>query len=73
VKVYRQVAGVQSVKEYDFGKFLGKGDMKQNPEILPQDMVIVPATKRVDVINSIWTGWGLFNIIQALVPGARLR
>jgi protein involved in polysaccharide export with SLBB domain len=62
-----------SLLKYDFGKFLSNGDPKQNPELQPQDVVMVPNRKATNVVNTIWTGWGLFGIVQSLVPGARLR
>ncbi|MBC8140107.1 MAG: polysaccharide biosynthesis/export family protein [Armatimonadetes bacterium] len=53
----------------DYGKFLSKGEKRHNPEILPNDVVIVPNVKRVDPINTIWTGFGLFNLAKSLLPG----
>lgn len=64
--------GIQR-REYDFGKFLAKGDLRQNPEILPGDLIFIPPVKRTDVPNTIWTGWGFYNILQTLVPGIRPR
>jgi protein involved in polysaccharide export with SLBB domain len=65
--------GVLVSREYDFGRFLSKGDVSQNPLIRPGDLVMVPEVRRTDVPGTIWTGWGFFNILQTLVPGLRLR
>ncbi len=59
----------QMVVTCDYGKFLRTGNAKYNPEILPNDMVIVPNVKRVDPISTIWTGFGLYNIMKSFVPG----
>ena len=50
-----------------------RGDAKENPEIKAGDLVYVPTINRPDVIGSIWQSWGLFGIVQAIIPGARLR
>lgn len=55
----------------DYGKYIKKGDARYNPEILPNDLVFVPNVKRVDPINTIWTGFGLFNLAKSLIPGIR--
>jgi len=59
----------QEVVTVDYGKFLRTGEARYNPEILPNDVVIVPNVKRVDPINTIWTGFGLFNLAKSLIPG----
>ena len=59
----------QEILHYDYGKFLKTGDAKYNPEIHPQDVVFVPNVKRVDPISSVWTGFGLYNIMKSFVKG----
>ncbi len=61
--------GEPKVTEYDFGKYLKNGNPALNPEIQAQDIVFVPNATRTDPINSIWTGFGLFNLARSLVPG----
>jgi protein involved in polysaccharide export with SLBB domain len=73
VKIMRMVDGKPVIRSYKFGKFLSNGDLKQNPEILAKDVVMVPDVKRPDYISSVWQAWGLYGIVQAIVPGARLR
>lgn len=73
VRILRRVNGKPVVKSYKFGKFISNGDLKQNPEILAQDMIFVPNVKRPDYIGSVWQAWGLFGIVQAVLPQARLR
>ncbi len=61
-------------KSYDFGKYQSKGDLSQNPEIKPGDMVYVPQVKRTDpnvIAGGVFTSWSLFNILKAVVPGMR--
>lgn len=53
----------------DYGKFLDNGDPKYNPEIQPNDVVFVDRVKRVDPVNTIWTGFGLYNIVKSFIPG----
>ena len=63
---------VVSENNYDYGKYQNKGDMKQNPEIFPGDMVFIPNVRHTDpgaISNGIFTGWGLFNVFKALFPG----
>jgi protein involved in polysaccharide export with SLBB domain len=71
IKIWRMVNGKPTVKSYKFGKFLANLDMKQNPEIKAQDIIIVPDVKRPDVISNVWQAWGLYGIVQTLFPGAR--
>jgi protein involved in polysaccharide export with SLBB domain len=73
VKIMRVVAGQRVIKGYAFGKFLSDGDPKNNPEIQPHDMIFVPDVKRPDVVGNVWTAWGLFGIVQALIPGTRIH
>ena len=73
IKIVRSVQGKPVFTSYKFGKFLSSGDMKQNPQIQPKDMIVVPDVKRPDVIGNVWQAWGLFGIVQALVPQTRLR
>jgi protein involved in polysaccharide export with SLBB domain len=66
---HEKTAGVyDNAHSYDLGKLVKNGDMKQNPEILPHDLIYVPSNNRTDPINSVWTAWGLFGIVKALVP-----
>ncbi len=58
-------------RTYDLAKYLKDGDAKNNPEIHSRDMIFVPSNNRTDAVSSIWTGWGLFSIFKALVPGMR--
>lgn len=61
-------------KSYDFGKYQSRGDLSQNPEIQPGDMVYVPQVKRTDpnvIASGVFTSWSLFNILKAVVPGMR--
>jgi protein involved in polysaccharide export with SLBB domain len=71
IKIWRMENGKPTVKSYKFGKFLANGDLKQNPEILPQDVVFVPDVKRPDPMGTIWTAWGLYGILSTLIPGVR--
>jgi protein involved in polysaccharide export with SLBB domain len=73
VKIMRVVAGQRVIKGYQFGKFLSNGDPKNNPEIQPQDIIFIPDVKRPDYVSNVWTAWGLFGIVQALIPGTRLH
>jgi protein involved in polysaccharide export with SLBB domain len=58
-------------KEYDLGKFYSKADYKQNPEVLPMDMIYVPANNKTDVVGNVWTAFGLYNLMKTFVPGLR--
>ncbi|MBC8135445.1 MAG: hypothetical protein H8F28_06100 [Fibrella sp.] len=57
------------VLRYDYGKFLKTGEAKYNPEIQPNDIVFVPNVKRTDPVNTIWTGFGLYNLAKTFIPG----
>ena len=59
----------QNIQRYDFGKFIRTGDPKYNPEIMPNDYVFVPNVKRIDPVNTIWTGFGLYNLAKTFIPG----
>ena len=73
VKVFRQsAAGVWKPQAYDLGRFLKTADARDNPEILPHDMVVVPQNNRVDVVSNIGTGFFLLNIFKTLIPGLRI-
>jgi protein involved in polysaccharide export with SLBB domain len=71
IKIWRLENGKPAVKSYKFGKFLANGDQKQNPEIQPQDVVFVPEIRRLDPVSSIWTAFGLYNLLGTFVPGIR--
>lgn len=55
------------IKTYDYGKFLRNGEAKDNPEILPQDVILIPNVKRPD-IGGMWTLFGLRNLLKTFVP-----
>jgi protein involved in polysaccharide export with SLBB domain len=67
INIIRNVEGKPLAKTYDFGKFLGKRDVAQNPEVQAGDLVYVPNVKRPDV-GSIWTTFGLFNLVRSIFP-----
>jgi protein involved in polysaccharide export with SLBB domain len=70
VTVWREVSpGIRDDMHYDYGRYLRNGDPKHNPEILAGDIVFVPNVKRVDPISTIWTGFGLYNLVKTFVPG----
>lgn len=71
IKIWRVKDNKMVSESYKFGKFLANGDAKQNPEIKPQDMIVVPDVKRADPVSTVWTAWGIYNILGALVPGLR--
>jgi hypothetical protein len=71
IKIWRVKDGKMVAQSFKFGKYLANGDTKQNPEILPQDMIVVPDVKRADPVSTVWSAWGLYNILGALVPGLR--
>ena len=65
IKVFRLAPdGTRKQTSYDFGRYLKNADAKDNPEIMPQDVVVVPTVKHPDVIGNIWTGVGLFNVLR---------
>jgi polysaccharide export outer membrane protein len=52
VGIVRQENGKEVRKVYDLGKFLGsKGDMSQNPTLMAGDVVYVPETNKVDLLQ----------------------
>ncbi|MBC7806362.1 MAG: hypothetical protein H7145_09440 [Akkermansiaceae bacterium] len=61
--------GRSEVSQYDYGKFLKTGKPEYNPEIQPNDIVFVPNVKRADPVNTIFTGFGLYNLFKSFVPG----
>lgn len=63
VGVWRYEQGVPKRRSYDLGRYLRDGKMEQNPLIQPEDIVIVPANRRVDPFQSLWTAVGA---VQAL-------
>jgi hypothetical protein len=67
INVIRTVEGKPVAKSYDFGKYLKKLEVSQNPEMKPGDLVYVPNVKRPD-IGSVWTTFGIFNILRSLFP-----
>ncbi|MBC8104655.1 MAG: polysaccharide biosynthesis/export family protein [Cytophagales bacterium] len=68
INVIRTVNNAPVAKTYDFGKYLKDLDRGQNPEIQAGDLVFVPNVKRPDV-GSIWTTFGLFNLLRSVIPG----
>ena len=71
IKIWREENGKRVQHTYKFGKYLANADTKQNPEILPGDIIFVPDVKRSDPIGNIWTAWGFYGILQTIVPGVR--
>ena len=74
VRHYDDNQNMTSEKRYDYGKYISKGEQKQNPEILAGDMVFVPNVRHTDpnaITNGIVSGWGIFSIFKALIPGIR--
>jgi polysaccharide export outer membrane protein len=49
IGLVRMENGKETRRVYDLGKYLRGGDTKQNPEILPGDVLFVPETNRVDI------------------------
>lgn len=59
---------------YKFGDFLKNGNPKNNPEIQPKDMIVLPYVTRSDeTITKVWQSWGLYGIAASLFPGLRIR
>lgn len=48
----------------DLGKFLKTGDVASNPEIQPEDVVVIAANRRTDFFQTIWQGVGLAQALQ---------
>lgn len=71
IKIWRNENGKPVQRSYKFGKYLANADPKQNPEILPGDVVFVPDVKRGDAVGNVWTAWGFYGILQSLIPGIR--
>lgn len=67
INVIRTAQGKPSAKSYDFGKYLKNLDSAQNPEMQAGDLIYVPNVKRADV-GSIWTTFGLFNLVRSIFP-----
>ena len=68
INVIRTTEGKPVAKSYDFGKYLKNLDVAQNPEMQPGDLIYVPNVKRPD-IGSVWTTFGLFNLVRTILPG----
>ncbi len=66
IGILRKENGVLTKKAYDFGKFLKDQDPKNNPELMPQDIVFVPQVGRKFQIGDIFTGWSVFQIFKTL-------
>jgi protein involved in polysaccharide export with SLBB domain len=71
IKIWRGEGQERKQMTFKFGKYLANGDPKQNPEVYPGDVIFVPDVKRADPVNTIWTAWGLYGIMQTLIPGIR--
>lgn len=71
IKIWREENGKKVQKSYKFGKYLANADEKQNPEILPGDVIFVPDVKRSDPVSNIWTAWGFYGILQSVFPTIR--
>ncbi|MGC4042591.1 MAG: hypothetical protein QM758_02160 [Armatimonas sp.] len=41
-----------------------KGDLKGNPEILPEDVIVISPNKRVDPFQALWQGIGAVQALQ---------
>lgn len=50
--------------EVDINRFLQKGDLKSNPEILPEDVIVISPNKRLDPFQTLWQGVGLAQALQ---------
>lgn len=72
IHILRMVGEKRTTLKADFGRYLKnqdpKNDDRNNPELLPQDIIFVPNVKRFDV-GQIWTGWGLVNLFKTVVMG----
>lgn len=49
VGLVRAVAGKDVRKVYDLGKYLRNGDLSQNPEVRPGDVIYIPESPRVEI------------------------
>jgi protein involved in polysaccharide export with SLBB domain len=59
---------------YKFGDYLKDGNAKNNPEVLPKDMIVMNYVTRSDeTIGKVWQVWGLYGIAASLFPSIRLR
>jgi protein involved in polysaccharide export with SLBB domain len=63
VGLVRLENGKEVRKIYDVGKYLRSGDVAQNPEIMPGDVVFVPETDRVDISTAL-SGITSFGILM---------
>ena len=74
IKVARMENNKRTEKTYKFGDFLKDGDPKNNPEIQPQDRIVMNYVTRSDErVGQLWQVWGLYGIASSLFPGIRLR
>jgi protein involved in polysaccharide export with SLBB domain len=48
----------------DLQRFLQKGDRKGNPEIQPEDVVVISPNRRIDPFQTLWQGVGLAQALQ---------
>jgi protein involved in polysaccharide export with SLBB domain len=68
IRILRVVDGKPTFITADYGRYLKTLEPKDNPEILPQDIVYVENVKRTDV-GSIWTGVGLWQLFRTIMAG----
>ena len=57
-------SGKPDKSSVDLAKFLKTGDIKSNPEILPEDVVVIAANRRTDLFQTVWQGVGLAQALQ---------
>jgi hypothetical protein len=65
IALWRGVAeGKPRRESVDLGQFFKSGDPKNNPEIFPEDIIVISPNRRLDPFQSLWQGVGLVQALQ---------
>ena len=65
VKLWRGIQGGKPEPQtIDLAKFFQKGDAKSNPEMQPEDVVVISPNRRLDPFQTLWQGVGLVQALQ---------
>ena len=65
ITLWRGISSDKPVPQtIDLSKFLKNGDIKSNPEIFPEDVVVIAPNRRTDPFQILWQGVGLTQALQ---------